>query len=244
MAITMYEEKINEYTNVYIFMDNQSTIQTVEAPTQQSGQHIITEILDIIDRIHEVKPECNIHIEWIPGHKDVEGNEKADQAAKAAAVSDTTRPTARMKAAQSSSIQSMAKANWETEWKSGKENSRRLRKMSQYPGTNTGHKLYGTLEQREHVVWITRLRTGHCHLNGYLHRFNIIETPDCEYGAEKETVDHYLLNCELYDEERDALRRKVGSHAMRTSVLLGDNKVIKETLKYIENTGCFRLQQG
>ena len=51
---------------------------------------------------------------------------------------------------------------------------------------------------------------GDCHLNEYLHHFNIIETPECECGAEKETVDHYLLNYELYDEERDALRRSVG----------------------------------
>jgi len=51
----------------------------------------------------------------------------------------------------------MAKAKWETEWKSGKENSRHLQKMSQYPGTTTGLKLYGTLEQREYVVWITWL---------------------------------------------------------------------------------------
>ena len=116
--------------------------------------------------------------------------------------------------------------------------------MSQYPHTTTGQKLYGTLEQREHVVWITRLRTGHCHLNDYLHRFNVVETPECECGAEGETVNHYLLNCELYDEERDVLRRKVGSHGMRTSVLLGDHKVIKETVKYIESTGRFRLQQG
>src|SRR5256714_5548703 len=113
MAITMYEEKINEYTNVYIFTDNQSTIQTVEAPTQQSGQYIITKILDIIDRIHEVKPACNVHIEWVPGHKDVEGNEKADQAAKAAAISNTTHPMIRMKR-QRRSVQSRAKTKWET----------------------------------------------------------------------------------------------------------------------------------
>lgn len=241
MAVTLFEELINEYMNVYIFTDNQSAIQTIEAPKQQSGQYITARILDVIDRIHEAKPACNIHIEWVPGHKDVEGNEKADQAAKAAAISNIARPTKRMKAAQCRSIQSMTKIKWETEWKTGKENSRRLRKMSQYPGTTTGLKLYGTLKEREHVVWITRLRTGHCHLNGYLHRFNIIETPECECGAEQETIDHYLLNCELYDEERDGLRRKVGSHGMRTSVLLGDEDIIKETVKYIEETGRFRL---
>ena len=72
-------------------------------------------------------------------------------------------------------------------------------------------------------------RTGHCHLNQYLHRFDIIETPECE--------------CELYDEERDELRRRVGIEGMRSSVLLGDNKVIKKTVEYIEKTGRFKLEQ-
>ena len=115
--------------------------------------------------------------------------------------------------------------------------------MSQYPDTTTGLKLYGALQQRQHVVWISQLRTGHCHLNEYLHRFNIIATPKCECGAEKKTVDHYLLNCEMYDEERDVLRGKAGIQGMRTSTLLGDNKLIKETVEYIEKTGRFKLEQ-
>ena len=57
-------------------------------------------------------------------------------------------------------------------------------------------------------------------------------------------MDHFLLNCELYDEERDKLRRKVGVQGMRTSVLLGDSTIIKDTIEYIENTGRFKLEQG
>src|SRR5204862_6747452 len=99
----------------------------------------------------------------------------------AAVTSRTTPPTIGMKSAQNGSIQSMIKTKWETECKTGKVNARRLRSMSQHPGTTTGLKLYGTL-QRKHVVLISRLRTGHCHLNQYLHRFNIIETSECECG--------------------------------------------------------------
>ena len=136
----------------------------------------------------------------------------------------------------------MTKTKWKTEWKTGKENARRLRNMSQYPGTTTGLKLYGNLKRKQ-VIMLSRLRTGHCHLNQYLHRFNIIETPECECGAEKETVEHYLLNCELYDEERDALRRSVGAQGMRPSILLGDNQTIQNTMDYIEKTGRFKLEK-
>ena len=115
--------------------------------------------------------------------------------------------------------------------------------MSQHPDTTTGPTLYGALQQRKHAVLIARLRTGHCHLNEYLYRFNIIETPECECGAEKETVDHFLLNCELYDEERDELRRRVRAQGMGISVLLGDNELIRDTVEYIEKTGRFKPER-
>jgi len=62
MAITLFEEKIQEYPNVYVFTDNQSMIQTIETPKQQSGQYVIKSILDRIDKIYEAKPTSNIHI--------------------------------------------------------------------------------------------------------------------------------------------------------------------------------------
>jgi ribonuclease HI len=243
MAIKLFEEKIDEYSNMYIFVDSQSAIQAVASPKRQSGQYIVKKILDAIDRIQESKPTCNIHIEWVPGHKSITGNEQADQAAKAVAIPNTLPHTPKMRSAQYRSIQSMAKTNWETEWRTGRENAKRLRCMSQHPDTTSGPKLYGTLQQRKHVVWISRLRTGHCHLNEYLHRFNIIESAECECGAEKETVKHYLLNCELYDEERDALRRRVGAEGMRPSTLLGDPRTIKDTVEYVEKTERFKLDQ-
>ena len=211
MVIILFEEKIEEYTNIHIFTDNQSAIQAVDSPKRQSGQYIVKEILDIIDRIQKIKPLSIIHIEWVPGHMNIKGNERADQAAKAAVIPNTiSSPIITMKSAQNQSIKTMAKNKWEIEWKTGRQNARRLRNMSQHPGISIGLKLYGILP-RKHVIWTTRLRTGHCHLNEYLHRFNIIEISECECGAEKETVNHYLLNCELYDEERDALRRSVGA---------------------------------
>ena len=53
----------------------------------------------------------------------------------------------------------------------------------------------------------------------------------------------YLLNCELYDEERDALKRKVGIQAMTISTLLGDDKIVRKTVEYIEKTERFKLER-
>jgi len=156
MAVTLFGKKISKYVNVHIFSDSQAAIQAIESPRRQSGQYIIKDILDKIDGIHEIKPSGNIYIEWVPDHKDVQGNELADQAAKIATTPNTTRIITRMKSAQNRSIKAMTKFKWETEWKIGGENARRLRKMSKHPGTVTGLKLYGGLERKQ-VVWVTWL---------------------------------------------------------------------------------------
>jgi ribonuclease HI len=243
MAVTLFESKIEEYSNIHIFTDNQSAIQTIESPKRKSGQYIVKGILDIIDRIYAVKPTCNIYIEWVPGHQNIDGNERADQAAKAAASPNNSNPCIKMRSPQKRAIQTAMKTQWDVEWKTGKDTAKRLRHMSQQPGTSTGLKLYGNIQKREHVVWIARLRTGHCHLNEYLNRFKIIETAECECGAERETVEHFLLKCEIYDEMRDKLRRKVGAQGMRVNVLLGDNTAIQDTIEYITSTGRFKLEK-
>lgn len=46
-----------------------------------------------------------------------------------------------------------------------------------------------------------------------------ITTPMCECGGEKETVDHYPLSCESYNQESDALRMRVGVQVMNISTL-------------------------
>jgi hypothetical protein len=166
----------------------------------------------------------------------------ADQAAKTAACPNNSKPGVRMRSPQKTTIQTAMKTQCNVEWKTGKDTAKRLRHMSQQPGVSTGLKLYGTIRKREHVVWIARLRTGHCHLNEYLNRFKIIETAECECRAERETVEYFLLKCELYDEMRDVLRRKVGAQGMRINVLLGDNTVIQDTIEYITSTGRFKLE--
>src|SRR5436305_10632233 len=103
--------------------------------------------------------------------------------------------------------------------------------------SKTGSVLYNEMANRNAVAKIVQLRTGHCGLNRYLYRFGINDSPycQCEYG--KETVEHYLLKCRNYREQRKKLRREVGAGKMRVARLLGDKKLIKYTVEYIDATG-------
>ena len=67
--------------------------------------------------------------------------------------------------------------------------------------------LYNEIEDQNSAAKIAQLRTGHCGLNHYLHRFGIKNTSYCQYEYEKETIEHYLLECRKFREQRKKLRK-------------------------------------
>jgi hypothetical protein len=145
MTVSLYKTKIEEYLSVYIFTDDQSGIQTIEAWKCQSGQYIIKGILYIIDRIYIIKSTCKIHIEWISGHDNIDGNEWADQAAKAAAIPNNASINIRMRSVLKREIQIITKTKWETDWKIEKKISKWLRNICQQSDIIIRPKLYGDM---------------------------------------------------------------------------------------------------
>jgi hypothetical protein len=61
----------------------------------------------------------------------------------------------------------------------------------------------------------------------------------CENGS-TETVEHFLLGCAAYTEERDELRRAV-EVGMRVDKLLGRRDFVAKTMKFVEKTGRFEF---
>lgn len=56
---------------------------------------------------------------------------------------------------------------------------------------------------------INRYRVNHYNLNKLLGRKGIIDMERYECGAEKESLNHMLFSCQLYEEERKYMFRKM-----------------------------------
>jgi hypothetical protein len=130
----------------------------------------------------------------------------------------------------------MAKKQWHTIWSTNTKTATALRHIMKGQRAKAGPKLYDEITNRNEAAKIAQLRTGHCGHNRYLNRFGIKNSPYCECGYGKETVEHYLLECRNYREERKKLRKEFGRGNMRLGRLLGDTKLIKHTLEYITAT--------
>ena len=61
----------------------------------------------------------------------------------------------------------------------------------------------------------------------------------CEYEKGQETVKHYLLVCTKFEDQRVELRKKVEARGMRVERLLGDKKLIRHTLDFVEQSNRF-----
>jgi ribonuclease HI len=227
-----------------IYTDSQAGVKAIVHPRRQSGQTIIQEILNSIDKLTDEYPQLQVEIVWIPGHAEIEGNERADTEAKKAALDlSLSRPHhyKPLKSARARHIKAVAKEQWDKAWRENTKTALALRRITKEKYTKTGPAIYREMANRNGAVKIAQLRTGHCGLNSYLFRFGIKNSPYCRCGYGKETVEHYLLECRNYSDQRKKLRREVGAGRMRVARLLGDTKMINNTLEFINGTGRLEL---
>jgi ribonuclease HI len=156
-----------------IFSDNQAAMKSLIKPKRQSGQAIIKRILDEIDALYLARSTYALQLAWIPGHVGIEGNERADQAVKSAAIEKINArmsPTI-LKSARTNEIHQAIEQEQQNQWMHGKETATHLRNITKrnlMKRTKPSSQIYGQLNKRKHTAWIARLRTGHCSLNSYL----------------------------------------------------------------------------
>jgi hypothetical protein len=148
------------------------------------------------------------------------------------------------KQSQRAEIKKLANTTWDKTWsRPNQSTAMHLRRISGKEGTKVGPELYKEIKGRETCTLLAQLRTGHCGLNHYLWRFKKVESAKCKMcGYEKETVEHFLVECPYFWEERQELRRKVGTGQMKMAVLLGDKNAISATMEYISATRRFKKQ--
>ena len=223
-----------------IYSDSKAAITATGKPWRQSGQSFISKILDNIDNlISERGQEYKITIAWVPGHSGIRGNETADAAAKEAAEPAQQALHKSLRSSRMQLAKSTVAKTWDTIWEGGTAKGNHLRRITAARHTAPVAKLSKSLKTRQQVSRLVSMRTGHCSLNDYLHRFHIgnSESPLCDCGSgRRETVAHFLLECTRYDQQRAQLAKKVGIGGMWMEKLLGYPKLITHTLEYIENT--------
>nr|CAH7746935.1 unnamed protein product [Callosobruchus chinensis] len=160
-------------------------------------------IVRILDQVQLLKDNNkSVTFMWIPSHSGIQGNERADRSAKAAANSDypdegIPTPSRDLVTYIKTSVVQV----WQEEWNLYNGHMRHIKptvESLRYPKE---------LTRREQVI-LCRLRIGHTNLT-HSHLLTRGTTPRCTNCDEILTVKHFLSECPLYTSLKRRLQMNI-----------------------------------
>lgn len=193
-----FELRENDPTNTVIFTDSKSTLEALENPYGNSNSNIDLLALSI----HNLLTSYDIYLtlQWIPGHSDLQGNDRADKLAKEGAQKEQSdKPSSYTTVKQI--LRNNSKEEWLNRWCNGDTGRVMYREMS---GPNPKDNI--NFLKRADQSAIFQLRTGHSKLNFDLNRFDPCYPPHCRNCIHPyETIHHVLFECPGLRESRKLL---------------------------------------
>ena len=220
-------------TPAVIFTDSLSSLFLLSSSRLSSYSSLV----HAIHRHLLLFPLHSVHLQWIPAHCAIPGNEAADAVAKEAATSsfpvhELPFSLAELRSTFSSSVWSY----WQVRWTAirGQHslgNHKPLVRPWAWQGT----------QSRFFESLFARFRLGTAPLNKSLHKIHQIDAPYCTHCHCDETIYHFFFVCPHYHVARRSLLlslRSLGHLAPNLSLLLsgqpGDSAATQLIFKFVE----------
>ena len=205
-------------SNIVIFTDALSVLQALENDTCKDKKiNTLSAVIGQLINTHTV----DITLQWIPGHVQIPGNDKADALAKQGAMKTQDIGSASINTAKQT-IKQTKKKIWMKEW-SESDKGRNI--FSHMPSPNPNDSI-NKLKRNEQVT-IFRLRSGHSTLNNHLTRIGAKNNPICPLcGVHNETVKHHLFECVVLTDLR---REYLPEQPDTFNTLYGAPEALKKT---------------
>jgi len=236
--------------SVSLYIDNQAVILALNGSRPSAGQHLVNSL-----RIAANDLPCNLKIIWISSHSEVRGNEAADRLAKAAAQGRSSRvadlphilrsPLPISASAVKQEYSAKLNRLWGRKWDKSPRKDRFSRLDPDFPYNSFRKRMFQLT--RKQSSFIMQLRTGHIPLNFYLKRIGKVEYDRCTNCYEgpqhvqiSETINHFIFECQAYDEFRQELIAKIGRSRFSLSKIMKNTDRMKNLVTFINRTGRFR----
>lgn len=220
----IYNDVSNKNKDIIILSDAKSVLEAIDN-NQLNVYHnkYVVEIKEM--KISRELGKRVIYV-WIPAHVGIQGNEMADKLAKEA-TGEKEDPSITVPIGDFRKIFKLATWNMtqdilvrEAQFKG------KFYYENYYDGRKKKPWFSGINVERYYITIINRLRANHYNLGDSLERKGYIDSARCECGNEKESLEHVLWQCNIYDEERCRLDHELRQRGITTEIDI--KKVIKE----------------
>ena len=136
------------------------------------------------------------------------------------------------------------KIKWRQEWSTSPRHAKFEKLDPSLPSHKFIKLISNTKISRADTSKIFQLRSGHVPLNAYLFRSKRKESEQCPAcGVQRETPQHFLLECPAYAYERWKLGPKKGELETKFTEILASKKKTTALAHYIQATGRFEERE-
>jgi ribonuclease HI len=206
IAVALTTCLTNHISNAVIFSDSLSSLQSIQTQHTRSRPDILD---DIYIQLHKLKNlHYRVHLEWIPSHVGIAGNELADKLAKEALDFPIQETLSLSPLEITSIIKQTNTRRWQDLWHSRNHLKWRYTHdptlVKPCDVTNWHHSRKGDKA-------ITRLRVGVTRLKGDPILCKSPTQTHCNNCNQLEDISHVLLHCTQYTAERTILTNTLKS---------------------------------
>ncbi|XP_023211679.1 uncharacterized protein LOC111614534 [Centruroides sculpturatus] len=195
-ALALITRGIKHYTGgIKLITDSRYVIQTIRGNNKTVADGIKARHL-----ANNLNNYSNVTLCWVPGHQNIEGNERADSLAKKAAGLKLNPTYGRVPITHINTyILKKCKEAWQSEWEVSTTGRTTYRFLPSIHRRILLHHLHPTFE-------LSQCLTGHGNLPAYLHRFKKLPSPYCHCdNTSIGDVFHYVFDCPDFDLQRGPL---------------------------------------
>lgn len=182
--------------NSLILTDARSALQSLARfPFYSHNSFIIFETRELLHRC-SIKG-YSVHFAWIPSHCGILGNERADQLANDAVLCGDVFPYKNNSQDLAALPRVYLQESWGQLWSGQSLKGKFYRTIQPSIPVKPWFSKY-KLSKKISTIFI-RMRLGHVCTPAHLARLGIVQSPECECGAEVGDLNHFIFACPLYD---------------------------------------------